>query len=78
MATNYLGIAQQVLNAALRSGNQNGMVNAPWRDAAIQAIQNGDAKTGQELANNIVQSYGFSSPQEAAQSWFQNRFQRRN
>ena len=74
---NYLGIAQQVINYAMKNGNKNGMVNAPWRDAAIQAIINGDAKIGQELANNIVSSYGYSSQQEAAQSWLQSRFNNR-
>ena len=64
--------AQQVLNLAMRTSNNGSMVNTPWRDAAIQAIQNGDAQTGQQLADNIIKSYGFSSQQEAIQSFIQS------
>lgn len=70
---NPLNIAQQVLNLALQNKDRNSMVNTPWRDSAIQAIQSGNAQVGQQLADNIVKSYGFSSQQEALQAFFQGR-----
>lgn len=72
---NSLQIAQQILNLALQNQDKNSMVNAPWRDSAIKAIQNGDAQNGQMLANNIVKSFGFSSQQEALQSFIQGKMQ---
>lgn len=72
---NSLQIAQQILNVALQNQDKGAMVNAPWRDSAIQAIQNGDAQNGQMLANNLVKSFGFSSQQEALQSFIQGRMQ---
>lgn len=72
---NSLQIAQQILNLALQNQDKNSMVNAPWRDSAIQAIQNGDTQNGQMLANNIVKSFGYSSQQEALQSFIQGRAQ---
>lgn len=72
MANNLLGYAQQFIGQVIQNNMQNNMLNAPWRDAAIQAIQSGDQQTGQQLAANIMQSCGFSSPQEAIQVGLQN------
>lgn len=74
---NLLSSAQQFIGQIIMNNLQQNMVNAPWRDAAIQAIQNGDQKSGQELAQNIIQSYGFSSPEEAVRQGLQNLSQRR-
>lgn len=69
---NLLTAAQQFIGQVVQNRMQQNMVNAPWRDAAIQAIQNGDQQKGQQLAQNILQSYGFSSPEEAIQVGLQN------
>lgn len=74
--SNMLQAAQQVLKLAMQNQDKGSMVNTPWRDAAINAIQTGDAQNGQALAENIIKSYGFSSPQEALQSFVQNRVKR--
>lgn len=70
-------MAQQFLGQVFSNNLQQNMVNAPWKDAAIQAIQNGDQQTGQQLAQNILQSYGFSSPEEAVRQGLQNLSQKR-
>lgn len=72
MMNNLLASAQQFIGQVLLNNMQNNMVNAPWRDSAIQAIQNGDQQTGQQLAQNIIQSCGFSSPEEAVRQGLQN------
>lgn len=71
--SNALQVAQQVLNVALQNNNRGSMVNTPWKDSAIQAIQNGDSQKGRMLADNIVKSYGYSSPEDALQSFFRGR-----
>lgn len=71
--SNMVQVAQQILNVALQNKDRGSMVNTPWRDAAIQAIQTGDATNGQQLATNIVKSCGFSSMQDALQSFLQSR-----
>lgn len=73
MSNPLLSAAQQVLKVAMQTSDKGSMVNTPWRDAAIQAIQNGDEKSGRALAENIVKSYGYSSPQEALQAYFGNQ-----
>lgn len=70
---NPLQMAQQFMNQVIQNKATNNLTNAPWKQAAIDAITSGDQKKGEELANNILQSYGFSSPQEAIQSYLQNR-----
>lgn len=69
---NLLTYAQQFLTQVITNNLQQNMVNAPWRDSAIQAIQNGDEQAGQQLAQNIIQSCGFSSPEEAIRQGLQN------
>lgn len=74
---NLLSAAQQFIGQVIQNNLQNNMANVPWRDAALNAIQNGDQKAGKQLAQNIMQSYGFSSPQEAVQKGLQNIASRR-
>lgn len=69
---NLVGYAQQFLGKILMNNLQQNLLDVPWKDAAIQAIQSGDQKTGQQLAQNILQSYGFSSPEEAVRQGIQN------
>ena len=47
-----LNFAQQLVNA-----NRNNIPNAPWAEAAINAVMNGDAKAGEQIAD-IVQPGG--------------------
>ena len=55
----------KMLNFAQRlvQTNQNNLPNAPWKDAAINAIMSGDAQAGQQIANNIMQSMGMTKEQ---------------
>ena len=59
-----------MLNFAQRlvQTNQNNLPNAPWRDAAINAIMSGDAQAGQQIANNIMQSMGMTKEQMMEQA----------
>lgn len=70
--SNLLSAAQQFIGQVVQNGVQKNLMNAPWAGAAIQAIQSGDQQTGQQLAQNIIQSCGFSSPEEAVQKGLQN------
>lgn len=70
--SNLLLAAQQFMGQIVQNKLQNQLMNAPWRDAAINAIQTGDQKTCQDLAQNIINSCGFSSPEEAIQKGLQN------
>ena len=58
-----LNFAQGLVRA-----NQNNMPNAPWRDAAINAIMSGNAQAGQQIANNIMQSMGMTKEQMMEQA----------
>lgn len=60
----------KMLNFAQRlvQTNQNNLPNAPWRDAAINAIMSGDAQAGQQIANNIMQSMGMTKEQMIEQA----------
>ena len=58
-----LNFAQRLVQA-----NQNNLPNAPWRDAAINAIMSGDAQAGQQIANNIMQSMGMTKEQMMEQA----------
>lgn len=60
----------RMLNFAQRlvQTNQNNLPNAPWRDAAINAIMSGDAQAGQQIANNIMQSMGMTKEQMMEQA----------
>lgn len=72
MGLNLLQVAQQFMGQVKQNGAEQNMTNAPWKNAAIDAIMSGDQKKGAELANNILQSYGFSSPEEAVRQGIQN------
>ncbi|MDE7431729.1 MAG: hypothetical protein K2N34_07440 [Lachnospiraceae bacterium] len=72
MGSNFLQAAQQFIGQAVQNKIVDKMANVPWKQEAINAILSGDQVKGQELANNILQSYGFSSPEEAVQQGFQN------
>ena len=53
-----LNFAQQLVNV-----NRNNVPNAPWAEAAINAVMNGDAKAGEQIANNLMQSMGMNKEQ---------------
>ena len=53
-----LNFGQQLVNA-----NQNNIPNPPWAEAAINAVMNGDAKAGEQIANNLMQSMGMNKEQ---------------
>ena len=53
-----LNFAQQLVNT-----NRNNVPNTPWAKAAINAIMNGDAKAGEQIANNLMQSMGMNKEQ---------------
>lgn len=69
---NLLQTAQSFIQQIKQNNQENNLANTPWRQAAINAIMTGDKEKGQELANNILQSYGFSSPEEAIQQYYNN------
>lgn len=45
------------LATAMIRNNPN-LPNTPWTQAGVNAILNGDAKAGEQLANNILQTVG--------------------
>ena len=72
MSNNLLNAAQQFVGQIAKKNATNKLADVPWKQDAIDAIMSGDQAKGQELANNIMKSYGFSSPEEAIQRGFQN------
>lgn len=72
MGANLLQLSQQFIGQVVQNRADQNMINAPWKQPAIDAIMSGDQKKGMELANNIMQSYGFSSPEEAVRQGIQN------
>lgn len=72
MSSNLLHLAQDFISQVMQNGADQNMVNAPWKKDALNAIMSGDQARGKELADNIMQSYGFSSPEEAVQRGIQN------
>lgn len=72
MMSNLFQAAQQFVGQIFQNKMENQIMNTPWAGAALQAIQNGDEATCRELANNIIKSYGFSSPEEAVQQGLAN------
>lgn len=75
--SNLLQAAQEFIGSVIQNNMQTNLMNTPWRDSALQAIQNGDQKTGQMLAENIIRSCGFNSPEEAIQKGLENLSSRR-
>lgn len=61
---------QMVLNSMLQQKPQ--LQQNPMAQEMIQVIQSGDAKRGQEIADNLCRSYGVSREQalQQAQSTF--------
>ena len=53
------------LATAMIRNNPN-LPNTPWAQAGVNAILNGDAKAGEQLANNILNSMGMTK-EEALQ-----------
>ena len=72
MGFNLLQAAQQFVGQVVQNGADQNMANVPWKKAALDAIISGDKQKGAELANNIMRSYGFSSPEEAVRQGVQN------
>ena len=72
MGNSLLQAAQSFMQNIRQNNQENNLANTPWKQAAIDAIMSGDQAKGQELANNILKSYGFSSPEEAIQSYYNN------
>ena len=48
--------------------NQNNIPRTPWAQQGINAILNGDAKTGEELANNLLHTMGMTREQAIEQA----------
>lgn len=55
---NSLQFAQMMIK-----NNQGNLPNTPWAQAAIQAIMNGDAQAGQNLAQNLCNNMGVNPEQ---------------
>lgn len=72
MANNLMQQAQQFMKNVVQNKNENEMADVPWKQSAINAIMSGDQSKCQELAQNIMNSCGFSSPQEAIQQGLTN------
>lgn len=68
---NNLQMAQQIVSKMTQGQLQNASQSAPWAGAALQAIQTGNMQLGNELANNIIASYGYSSQEEAINACLQ-------
>lgn len=64
MATNpLLYFAQKMIRS-----NQNRIPNTPWAQAAVNAIMNGDANTGKQIAQNLCNSNGVTKEQALQQA----------
>lgn len=59
-----------VLAQRMIQNNRGNITNAPWAQAAINAIMTGDNAAGAKIADNLCQSYGISR-QEAVQQAIQ-------
>lgn len=55
MNNQMLNFAQQLVKT-----NQNNIPNAPWKEAAINAILSGDVQAGRQMAQNLIQSMGMT------------------
>lgn len=69
---NLLQAAQQFVGQIIQNKAEQNLQNTPWKQEALNAIMSGDQAKGEELASNILKSYGFSSPQEAIQQGLNN------
>lgn len=55
MNNQMLNFAQQLVKT-----NQDNIPNAPWKEAAINAILSGDVQAGRQMAQNLMQSMGMT------------------
>ena len=55
MNNNILLMAQQFIR-----NNKSNIPNTPWAQSAINAIMNGDEKSGMQIADNLCKSYGMT------------------
>lgn len=55
--------AQQMIQ-----NNKNNVPNVPWAVQAITAIMTGNAELGQQIADNLCQTYGVSREQAIQQA----------
>lgn len=69
---NLLKAAQDFMGQVVSNNADKNLANVPWKKAAIDAILSGDQAKGEQLANNLLKSYGFSSPEEAVKQGLQN------
>ena len=54
----------KIMNLATQMIQNNPQINqSPFAQAGINAILNNDSKTGEQLANNILQSLGMTKEQ---------------
>lgn len=60
--------------AAQMIQNNPNIQNVPWAQEGINAILNNDPKTGEKLANNILNSMGISKDQAMQIAQQQNLF----
>lgn len=60
--------------AAQMIQNNPNVQNAPWAQEGINAILNNDSKTGEKLANNILNSMGMTKEQAMQIAQQQNLF----
>lgn len=49
--------------------NNPQVMNNPMAKQYLEIIQNGDSAKGQEVANNILKTYGMTKDQAAPSSW---------
>lgn len=65
----------KIMNLATQMIQNNPQINqSPFAQAGINAILNNDAKTGEQLANNILQSLGMTKEQALEIAKRQNLF----
>lgn len=60
--------------AAQMIQNNPNVQNTPWAQEGINAILNNDSKTGEKLANNILNSMGMTKEQAMQIAQQQNLF----
>lgn len=72
MDNNLFQAAQNFIGNVQKNNAEGNLMNVPWKQAAISAIMSGDQAKCKELAQNVMKSYGFSSPEEAVQQGFNN------
>lgn len=65
----------KIMNLATQMIQNNPQINqSPFAQAGINAILNNDAKAGEQLANNILQSLGMTKEQALEIAKRQNLF----